>query len=241
MSFPGTNKPEISCNKVDLPQPGGPKINVIVPGLISKLNLAWADTFADTFDDPTDIGRFLFLGSAWDRVAFYLGVPRDDYNGNYAVKWAAYLLGGFIITPVMHILRLPFEILPYSIECVLRHWQERTTNRLASALLTGAIGIAVGIRLMARAVLSPIKSIRRALQIDNPWLSTAAVALSIVISAAAIAALAMFVAPKVAIKSLPILITLTAIGIQVFATPLQKIIPRQNNKATLLDTTVIDP
>ena len=56
-------------------------------GLISKLNLAWADTFADTFDDPTDIGRFLFLGSAWDRVAFYLGVPRDDYNGNYAVKW----------------------------------------------------------------------------------------------------------------------------------------------------------
>ena len=224
-------------------------------GLLTKLNTAWDDTF--------DVPENFFLESAWSQARLYLGMPRDDHNGNYIVKWIAYGLGGFIITPIINILRLPFEMLPYGIECALRHWQERTNSPLASALLTGAIGVMSGFRLIVRAAVSPIKSIRRALALKNPWLSTGAVVLSILISAAAITALAVFAAPaltakvgpvaithaghmlahgatiwaaiKVAFTSLPTLITLAAVGIQAAAVPLQKIIPSKKI-ALLLDT-----
>lgn len=131
----------------------------------------------------------------------FLGVPRfANDKKTYMAEWAAYVLGGFVIDPVINFLKLPLEMLPNV--CIDTFWgiyeriAPRSMGRVAQGvalLLSAPVVLALYIvKFTARAALSPVKSLHEALTWKNPVARVVACTLSVIISIATVVAAVVF-------------------------------------------------
>jgi hypothetical protein len=140
-------------------------------------------------------------------LSHYLGIPKyKNDKSRYRLEWASYLLGGFVIEPVKNLLKLPLEMFPrFVTDMRAALWNAPYTDTILGSRnlkdLVGGIGLFVlgplslalyPIRLISRAVLSPVQSYNSANSIKNPLIRVAAKSLSVITSVASLAAVAVF-------------------------------------------------
>lgn len=134
----------------------------------------------------------------------FLGIPeyRGD-NTQYRLEWASYVLGGFILDPLINALKLPLEVAPSLVTELFWHiWNQpqpehpepssRVARGVALAVLAPFALIAYGVKFISRAVLTPIKSLQDASKWQHPVTKAVACTMSAVIGAAAVVAAVVF-------------------------------------------------
>lgn len=130
----------------------------LVNNLAQRLNRNWKETFS--------LPRGLVILSRRHLlVHHYLGVPQKQDPWYSKVGYA---LGGFVLTPVKNFLKLPLEMLPRGIECVLQRaidavdatqWPRIVKYLIEAPLYLGLAPVKAS-RLVLSAILSPFKALK---------------------------------------------------------------------------------
>ncbi|PHQ80534.1 MAG: hypothetical protein COB66_04570 [Coxiella sp. (in: Bacteria)] len=150
-------------------------------------------------------------------LSHYLGIPKskDDKVRN-RLEWASYILGGFILEPAKSLLKLPLQMFPRIVsDLTICLWEfdviegdEGNEGEEMNYFILKGVGLLVlgsvaaalyPVRLLSRAVLSPVQSFESAQSFRNPVLRVAAKGLSVITSAASLVAATIF-APVVLAK-----------------------------------------
>ena len=139
------------------------------------------------------------LNATWDRLfnvirpkmprstqwRSYIGLPdRNQSSIDTVFDWIGYALGGFLLRPMLTLLKLPTQMLLYGFEGMFETIKDRVAARRPVTLL-GQFrrGLGVGIfgilqmafkvpRVFVQAVMSPIQSFQAASTVHNPILRT---------------------------------------------------------------------
>ncbi|NSL17218.1 hypothetical protein HRQ65_02320 [Tatlockia micdadei] len=135
---------------------------------------------------------------------YFLGWPQESGIGK---KILYFFTIGFIINPIINMIRRPLEFLPNFASEVANFFVNRLidwapTNSAAQYVRSGLLLLTYGLQYLfkgvyiaLRTVTSPISSFQAAQQLKNPIVRTILSGLSILISAAAYVSLAVFAAP----------------------------------------------
>lgn len=136
---------------------------------------AWHSTYV-----TNEEGQF-----SWADHFFYVPKTRNNKFLSGA-EWAAYLLGGFIVGPVISVLDVFFQVLP---GIFIEGAKKLSPEALPLAILVLPF---VLLRSVFCAALSPVKSLERAMSIEDDFFRRVAVTASVLVSAVSLIAIVTF-------------------------------------------------
>lgn len=158
-----------------------------------------AQRFWRAIDDTYGISRYVATRRSF--VRSFLGVPKPyDETLQSKAEWFGYLFGGFVIEPVINVLKGVFEVIPYAIEQAFWHVKRSTPTNTAGKILRVAMLGLLGtlfvpaklVRMVFRAIISPVKSFNHARKLDDNVSRYLGMSLSVITGIAAVALVSVF-------------------------------------------------